>query len=100
MGQTLFSINLPKNLDQSRQFRRMGLHSGVRQKGKNWDRVTRQVDERAPTAVGGSAEGKRTERFSEKSLNLEKSLKSEVRLPSSKETLPECGGIGVIDPDF
>ena len=47
-----------------------------------------------------SAEGKRTERFSEKSLNLEKSLKSEVRLPSSKETLPECGGIGVIDPDF
>jgi hypothetical protein len=34
-----------------------------------------------------SAEGKRTERFSEKSLNLENSLKSEVRFPSSKETL-------------
>ena len=34
-----------------------------------------------------SAEGKRTERFFEKSLNLESSLKSEVRLPSSKETL-------------
>ena len=34
-----------------------------------------------------SAEGKRTERFSEKSLNLKSSLKSEVRLPSSKETL-------------
>ena len=34
-----------------------------------------------------SAEGKRTERFSEKSLNLENSLISEVRLPSSKETL-------------
>jgi hypothetical protein len=33
------------------------------------------------------AEGKRTERFSEKSLNLENSLKSEVRFPSSKETL-------------
>ncbi len=31
-----------------------------------------------------SAEGKRTERFSEKSLNLENSLKSEVRLPSSE----------------
>jgi hypothetical protein len=34
-----------------------------------------------------SAEGNRTERFSEKSLNLENSLKSEVRLPTSKETL-------------
>jgi hypothetical protein len=34
-----------------------------------------------------SAEGKRTERFSEKSLNLENSHKSEVRLPSSKATL-------------
>jgi hypothetical protein len=33
----------------------MGLHSGVRQKGKNWDRVTRKVDERAPTTVGGWA---------------------------------------------
>jgi hypothetical protein len=55
MGQTLFSINLHKNLDQSRRFRRMGLHSGVRQMGKNWDRVTRQVDERAPTVVGGWA---------------------------------------------
>ena len=34
-----------------------------------------------------SVEGKRTEQFSEKSLNLESCLKSEVRLPSSKETL-------------
>ena len=34
-----------------------------------------------------SAEGKRTELFPENSLNLENSLKSEVRLPSSKETL-------------
>jgi hypothetical protein len=34
-----------------------------------------------------SAEGKRTARFSEKSLNLENSLKSEIRLPSSKEIL-------------
>jgi hypothetical protein len=39
------------------------------------------------TSFCTSAEGKRTERFSEKSLNLENSLKSEVRLPSSKETL-------------
>ena len=34
-----------------------------------------------------SAEGERTEGFSENSLNLENSLKFEVRLPSSKETL-------------
>jgi hypothetical protein len=37
------------------------------------------------TTIVASAdlEGKRTERFSEKSLNLENSLKSEVRLPST-----------------
>jgi hypothetical protein len=40
-----------------------------------------------PSAIVTSAERKRTERFSEKSLNLENSLKSEVRFPSSKETL-------------
>jgi hypothetical protein len=34
-----------------------------------------------------SPEGKRTERFSEKSLNLENYLKSEVRFPSRKKTL-------------
>jgi hypothetical protein len=66
----------------------MGLHLGARQKGKNWDRVTRRVDERAPTAVGGWAwrvqKGKELNDFP---LNLESSLKSEVRLPSSKETL-------------
>ena len=39
-------------------------------------------------SVTSVVEGKkRTERFSEKSLNLENSLKSEVRLPSSSETL-------------
>jgi hypothetical protein len=56
---------LPKNLDQLRQFRRAPFRR----------------------TVVSSPEGKRTERFSEKSLNLENSLKSEVRLPSSKETL-------------
>ncbi len=39
-----------------------------------------------PSAIMTSSEGKRTERFSEKSLNLENSLKSKVRFPSSKET--------------
>ncbi len=31
----------------------MGLHPGADRREKNWDRVTRQVDERAPTTVGG-----------------------------------------------
>jgi hypothetical protein len=67
--QFFFSIDLRKDIirtghrrehtkehtfsSSSRWRRFRALHSGVRQKGKNWDRVTRQVDERAPTAVGG-----------------------------------------------
>jgi hypothetical protein len=33
----------------------MGIYAGARQKGKNWERVTTRVDERAPTAEGGWA---------------------------------------------
>jgi hypothetical protein len=60
------------------------------QKGKELVyRVTRQRRRsRAPTSGGwagvSSAEGKRTERFSEKSSRYKDSLKSEVRLPRDK----------------
>jgi hypothetical protein len=56
MGQTLFSINFAEIWINHANSAAFGLTA---QKGKNWDRVTRQVDERAPTAVGvASAEGK------------------------------------------
>ena len=43
-----------------------------------------------------SAEGTRTERFSEKSLNLENSLKSEVRLPSTVKRHFSYEGVSVL----
>ena len=59
-GKHYSQLILPKiwiNHANSAAFRLMA------QKGKNWDRVTRRVDERAPTVVGGSgvasAEGKK-----------------------------------------
>jgi hypothetical protein len=52
-----------------------------------WVGILKSGSTVAVIRVVATVEGKRTERFSEKSLNLENSFKSEVRFPSSKETL-------------
>ena len=81
------SLILPKKSETITPIQPHGTPFGRRQKGKELGhRGTRQI-RRSPSSTSGgwagvsTAEGKRTERFSENSSRNRDSLKSEVRLP-------------------